>query len=98
MHLEKLMALNLHCPHCQHPEEDPLELLDENIIDSMKCEACEKVFYFAILDCHLCAHEGAYSWLTEPPAQALTLLTCPACQSTFLRNENSIATELAKFI
>ena len=83
------MSLVFHCPHCQHLKEDPFEVLDQNVIDWMKCEACEKRFYFAIVECHRCAFENVYCWPAEPPSETLALLTCPKCQSTYLRNENS---------
>jgi transcription elongation factor Elf1 len=87
---KECMSLVLHCPHCRHLQEDPFEVLVPNDeIDWMKCEACEKPFFFAILECPRCAGESAYSWLLEPPPQTLAMLTCRTCHSTYSCHENS---------
>ena len=80
------MNLPLLCPRCEHLQEDPFEVLDQNQLDCMKCEQCEQAFHFVILDCPRCAREAAFSWLVEPPRAALSLLNCPSCYSTYYPN------------
>lgn len=87
------MSLVLACPHCQHLQEDPFEILLPNGIDWMKCEACEKPFFFAILECEYCAFESGYSWLAEPLPEALSLKICPACSRPHSCHETSNTSE-----
>lgn len=78
-----MTVLKLHCPNCRTAHEDPFEVLDADEIDSMCCEECKRQFWFAIMECHHCAHEQAFIWNHQPAPAALDLLTCEACTSTF---------------
>lgn len=82
--------MQLHCPFCEHGHKDPFEVLDTNALDSMKCEACSAVFWFAIMECERCAHEQTFSWPQQPSSAVLDLLTCEACGNAFRKcNETS---------
>jgi transcription elongation factor Elf1 len=69
------------CPHCEHEHEDDWEVLLPDQMGSMRCEACRQEFAFAIVECHQCGNEQAFSWTHTPSADALDLLTCEACGS-----------------
>jgi hypothetical protein len=57
--------------------------LDPNVLDRMRCEACEQTFSFAIMECHRCDNERVFTWSHEPAVTALDMLTCDQCGSTF---------------
>lgn len=69
------------CPHCGHEHEDDWEVLLPDQMDSMRCEACRQEFAFAIVECHQCGNEQAFSWTHTPSPEAIDLLTCEACGS-----------------
>jgi uncharacterized OB-fold protein len=75
--------LILTCPHCTYEHEDMFEVLDTDSLDAMRCEGCKEIFTFALMECHRCANEQAFSWRHPPLATALDQLTCEACGNTF---------------
>lgn len=77
------MSFGLSCPHCGQEHEDPFEVLDPDRLEQMRCEGCAKPFWFAIMECHRCAHEKVFTWSHAPALQALDLLSCDQCGSTF---------------
>lgn len=78
-----MITLEFNCPHCTHSFDDPYEVLDENRVIDIRCEACGKHFALAIMDCHRCGREEAFAWPTAPPPEALPRLTC-TCGASFL--------------
>jgi transcription elongation factor Elf1 len=87
-------VLKIFCPHCNHASEDSFEVLDPDTIDAMRCEHCEKQFWFAIMECHACGHEQVFTWMHQASAAALSMLTCEACGTTFRRDDAAIQTSL----
>lgn len=85
--------MQLHCPFCEHAHEDPFEVLDSDVLDSMKCEECAKTFWYAIMECHRCAHEQTFTWPHEPASESLDQLTCESCGSTFRVNDGQAEQE-----
>jgi uncharacterized CHY-type Zn-finger protein len=83
---------NIACPHCEHASEDPFGVLDADVVDAMRCEECAMQFWFAIMECHACAGEHAFSWIHQPAAAALLLLKCGACGNTFRRHDAAVDT------
>ena len=71
------------CPYCAREICDVFDVLDSDVIDKMRCEACRKEFSFALMECHRCAGEQIFNWKKEPPATILDSLTCACCDSTF---------------
>jgi hypothetical protein len=82
-------VLKLFCAHCDHPCEDPLEVLNADSIEEMRCEPCGGQFWFAVMECHACAHDQAFTWLHPPSAAALWMLACEACGNIFRRGDAS---------
>jgi len=86
-------ALKIPCPHCDHASEDEFEVFDADAIDAMRCEHCSRQFWFSIMECHRCVHEQVFTWAHQPPSEALTMLTCEACQATFQRSHGFVQEE-----
>lgn len=86
-------ALKIPCPHCDHASEDEFEVLEPDSIEAMRCEHCDKQFWFSIMECHRCAHEQVFTWAHQPPPEALAMLTCEACQATFRRSNGFVQEE-----
>jgi transcription elongation factor Elf1 len=81
--MENNLSLKLSGPHCEAEHADQFEVLDPDKLDRMRCDACEKTFSFAIMECHRCAHEQVFTWAHEPAPTVLDMLTCEQCGSTF---------------
>lgn len=82
-----MTALQFSCPHCSHGFDDPYEVLDDNKLLDIRCDACGKHFSLAIMECHRCAREEPFTWAVQPPPGALPQLTC-ACGATFVVPES----------
>ena len=87
--------LILRCPHCKHRHEDEFDVLDTDALGSMKCEACRSTFWFAVMECHRCAHEEAFAWPSHLSESELSLHVCWACRRTFRYHEDSSDQEFA---
>jgi len=79
----EMCAIAFSCPRCGHIHEDPFEVLPADTLGTILCEGCRQEFAFALMECHRCANEHAFAWPSAPPLEALNLLQCDGCGSTF---------------
>lgn len=77
-------ALNFHCPHCQHEYHDELELLAEGELHQFKCESCAANFAVLIKECMKCTAETVTVWPDTPTWEAVAMVACSACGSSFV--------------
>ena len=88
-HHQSAWMLILRCPRCEYEHEDGFDVLDTDALGSMKCGACRSTFWFAVMECHRCAHEEAFEWPGTLSESELRLLVCRACCRTFRYHEDS---------
>lgn len=74
-----MSELSLQCPHCEHDHDDPFEIIEGGVVDSMACHLCRKPFWFLLVECQRCAGEYALSWVSEPSGDVVNLTTCRVC-------------------
>ena len=78
-----MQQLELPCPHCGHLHDDPFDVLEQDQLESMRCEACGKPFWFAIMECHRCGDERVHTWSAPQEPALLDQLTCESCVTTY---------------
>ncbi len=89
-----MATLILSCPHCEEEHQDAFEVLNADSIESMRCDACNKQFWFAIMECHRCANEQTFTWTQLPTLEVPDGLTCEACGSTFRYHDDTSEPEI----
>jgi ribosomal protein L37E len=67
------------CPHCQVGNEDPLDMMTRNDLDSTHCESCGKKFHYLIADCASCEEESVFEWQEAPDPPPASRLDCSRC-------------------
>lgn len=77
------------CPTCGHGYEDELEILDEGALHDFKCEKCSNPFYVLIKECVKCAVETVFVWREKPTWEAVSLLACGSCGTSYLQSDDS---------
>ena len=87
--------LILRSPYCEHRHRDEFDVLNTDALGSMNCEACRTTFWFAIMECHRCAHEKAFEWPSTLSEFELRGLVCKACGKTFRYHEDSPDQEIS---
>ncbi len=82
--------LSIVCAHCNHPNEDPLEVFDEGKVQCMRCDKCANLFHFLIATCErpTCFNEEVFRWVEPPPATLIAELTCSKCGAPYLPIED----------
>jgi hypothetical protein len=76
------------CPHCGNAFDDLWEVLPSGCVDEMLCDACQKPFSFALMNCERCDAETSFTWAMPPPSDTVEALACVACKSKFVRHED----------
>lgn len=71
------------CPHCEHDYIDEMEVLDVGEMHEFKCESCDKPFQVLIQECPTCTAETVFVWKETPTWEAVALLACGSCGSSF---------------
>ena len=87
--------LILRCPRCENEHEDVFDVLDADALECLRCENCRTLFWFAVMECHRCAHEEAFAWPSPLSESDLSLLVCWACRRLFRYHEDSSDQEFA---
>lgn len=77
------------CPTCGHGYEDELEILDEDALHDFKCEKCSNPFYVLIKECVKCTVETVFVWREKPTWEAVSLLACGSCGTSYLQLDDS---------
>lgn len=67
------------CPHCNHMYCDELELLNANELHSMNCEACNKPFFMAFVECDNCDFDIIETSIYIINIDLLKNAPCPYC-------------------
>jgi DNA-directed RNA polymerase subunit RPC12/RpoP len=73
------MSLCLFCPYCKAAHEDDWEVLDVLQLDDKRCDACQRPFWFFVLDCGHCGQETVLTWPQRPDETTINHLKCKHC-------------------
>ena len=76
-------VLSLECPSCRAAHQDDWECLADDEFASMRCSACNQLFYFYIKECVACGDESVFIWKHQPPPYLFELLGCQFCGEIF---------------
>lgn len=82
--------LSILCAHCNHTNEDPLEVFDAGRLQCMRCDGCGKLFHFLIADCERpgCFNEEVFRWIEPPLANVVADLACSKCGGPYFPHED----------
>ncbi|ABE47333.1 hypothetical protein Bpro_5479 (plasmid) [Polaromonas sp. JS666] len=75
--------LSFRCPHCQHPYQDELELLNADEAHVFRCENCSKTFSVVIKECSACAADTPIVQMELSPAVPFAQSHCSGCGEAF---------------
>lgn len=79
-----MCTMNFSCPTCGHGYQDELEVLDEGEMHEFKCENCSNPFYVLIKECLKCAADTVFVWGEKPTWEAVSVLVCGSCGTSYL--------------
>jgi transcription elongation factor Elf1 len=80
-----MSSIKFACPTCNHKYEDELEVLNEGEVHDFKCEACAAPFHVLIKECLRCAADTTFVWRDKPTWEAVSLLNCGSCGTSYLQ-------------
>ena len=80
-------VLQIQCPHCEHREDDPYELVQGDSVQALVCGACARTFYLALMNCLACGHEWQFGWRHAPALVEFHQLICGQCSMPYPDHE-----------
>jgi hypothetical protein len=84
-------TVQVECPHCGHVEDDEYECLESDRLLDLRCPACGRSFYLALMQCQACAAESLSSWMRRPSSERFEHLRCLACSQPYRDHEAASA-------
>ncbi|MBE2244989.1 MAG: hypothetical protein IAE86_19710 [Burkholderiaceae bacterium] len=77
--LPEVACLSFACPRCGAIEVDDFEVLTQDDMHVIRCDACRQRFYLLITECNRCAEECVLTWADVPTPSEIGSAICHRC-------------------